>query len=178
MYRDTITLFCYYNGIWKATTLAGVDLNADRAAILAKYGTESADRAKLHIAYQREMDKTVQVCDGLIVVRPKDYTGADGTITFASGDNFSFFVKGKWDGDVLDMDYGAFNPWEAGGAMGDWLFNPWDVGTVLDEEGILNDDSLYPQGFYNYINEEYGECYAISSVAMYSVIPHFEIMGK
>ena len=178
MYRDTVTLFCFHDGIWRATTLKGVDLNADRAAILAKYGTESADRARLHIAYKNETDNGIQVCDGVLAVNPKDYDGSEGTITFASGDNFTFFVRGKWNGGTLEYDYGVFDPWEVADVADGGSFDPWDEGIILDAEGILTDDNMFPQGFYNYMNETYGEAYAVSSVAIYSVIPHFEIMGK
>lgn len=41
------------------------------------------------------------------------------------------------------------------------------------------DDSEYKDGFYNYINKEYDNVFAISSASNpYKVIKHFEIMGK
>ena len=141
MYRDTITLFNYYNGNWYSTVLNNVDLNADRAAILARYGAESSDRAQLHVAYQLTADGTVKIGSNKYV-KPESYTGAAGTITFASGNLFSFFSSFAWDG-----------------------------------EAVISDDD-YEAGFYNYLNSLSGEVYAVSSVAMYSVIPHFEVMGK
>ena len=42
-------------------------------------------------------------------------------------------------------------------------------------EPIADDD--YLDGFYNQVNSEYDYVFAITSVAKYSVIPHFEIMG-
>lgn len=50
--------------------------------------------------------------------------------------------------------------------LGDW-------GSV---EPIADND--YLDGFYDHVNKNYDYVFAISSVAMYSVIPHFEIMGK
>lgn len=50
--------------------------------------------------------------------------------------------------------------------LGDW-------GSV---EPIADND--YLDGFYDHMNKNYDYVFAISSVAMYSVIPHFEIMGK
>ena len=49
MYQDTITLFNRTGEKWKAIVLPHVDLNADQAAIIAKYGAESKDKASLHV---------------------------------------------------------------------------------------------------------------------------------
>ena len=40
---------------------------------------------------------------------------------------------------------------------------------------IADDD--YIDGFYNHVNDEYDYVFAITSVAKYTAIPHFEIMG-
>lgn len=51
---------------------------------------------------------------------------------------------------------------------------------MLDEyesEQPINDDA-YIDGFYNYINSNYDNVFAITSVGLYSLIPHFEITGK
>ena len=141
MYRDTITLFNYYNGFWSATVLHNVDLNTDRAAILARLGVNSGDRANLHVAYRLSGDGTIKVGD-YTYVNPENYTAETGTITFAEGLEFSFFSSFAWDGETVISD---------------------------------ND---YEAGFYNYLNSTRGDVFAVSSVAMYSVIPHFEVMGK
>lgn len=41
----------------------------------------------------------------------------------------------------------------------------------------INDDDYGRTGFYNYMNDRYDYVFSITSVAVYSVIPHFEIMG-
>ena len=51
MYQDTITLFNRTGEKWKAIVLPHVDLNADQAAIIAKYGAESKDKASLHVRF-------------------------------------------------------------------------------------------------------------------------------
>ena len=56
------------------------------------------------------------------------------------------------DGDLFDFF------WE-----GEW------TETVNDED--------YTDGFFNYMKKNYDMVFAITSVARYSVIPHFEIMG-
>ena len=43
--------------------------------------------------------------------------------------------------------------------------------------GIVRDDD-YREGFYNYANANYDNCYAITSVSMFNLIPHFEIGAK
>ena len=44
--------------------------------------------------------------------------------------------------------------------------------------GIVTDEEYLDEGFYNYMNRTKDYVFAITSVARYSVIPHFEIMGK
>ena len=44
--------------------------------------------------------------------------------------------------------------------------------------GIVSDSEYGDEGFYNYMNRTRDYVFAINSVAQYSMIPHFEIMGK
>lgn len=55
-------------------------------------------------------------------------------------------------------------------------FDFFVVGDVAPQTDVSDDD--YTDGFYNYCNRVYDGCYAITSVAKYSVIPHFEIMAR
>lgn len=152
MYKDTITLFNRKEGeegdTWFPSVLKNVHVNMDRAAILAKYGAESADKAVLHIRHRN--------VGGKIIVGekpwepPKEWEKREyhsGAITFTPGDRFDFFMLGDWGSEtpVHDSDY---------------------AGTATP-------------GFYAYMNKNYDYVFAISSVGgPYSVIPHFEIMGK
>jgi len=97
IYQHTVTIFCQHNGAWTGHVLHGVDLITDRAAIIARYGADCQDRAKLHIKYAPG-DKI----NGLTYVRPEDYTGAEQTLTFATGNEFSFFFDGE--ADILSAD--------------------------------------------------------------------------
>ena len=97
IYQHTVTLFCQHNGTWTGHVLTGVDLITDRAAIIARYGADCQDQAKLHIKYAQG-DKI----NGLTYVRPEDYTGAEQTLTFATGNEFSFFYDGE--ADILSAD--------------------------------------------------------------------------
>lgn len=54
-------------------------------------------------------------------------------------------------------------------------FDFFMLGEYESTEPIADDD--YIDGFYNYINDEYDFVFAVTSVAKYTAIPHFEIMG-
>lgn len=46
------------------------------------------------------------------------------------------------------------------------------------EDGLINEDD-YPDGFYNFVNNQYDFVYKVSSIGgPYTLIPHFEILGK
>ena len=146
MYQDTITLFNRKPGergqgdTWYPTVIKNVNLNIDRAAILAKYGAESQDNAVLHIQYHRDGENIL--VSEKPWMPPKSWDKTEDSITFASGNNFDFFWLGEWDG------------------------------------GIVTDSEYMDEGFYNFMNRTHDYVFAVTSVAMYSVIPHFEIMGK
>lgn len=152
MYNDTVTLFNRKEGdegdTWFPSVLRNVHLNTDRAAILAKYGAESADSAALHIRYTR-VDGKIMVGDKHWVP-PKEWDkllDKTGAVTFTAGERFDFFMPGDWGSGepVYDADY---------------------VGTATS-------------GFYAWMNKNCDFVYAVSAVGgPYSVIPHFEIMGK
>lgn len=152
MYKDTITLFCRKPGergqgdIWYPTVIHNVNLIIDRAAILAKYGTESQDNAALNVRYIRRDGEVIIPCGDDAEkpwMPPKEWDQTEDSLTFTSGNNFDFFWMGEWIGGIaLDSDYSI--------------------------DG----------GFYNYMNRVHDYVFAITSVGMYSVIPHFEIMGK
>ena len=62
--------------------------------------------------------------------------------------------------------YITFNP----GADFDFYYEGSWTTTVNDND--------YLDGFYNYMNKRYDHVFAITAVAKYSVIPHFEILGR
>lgn len=146
MYNDTITVFNRKENMWYPTVLHNVNLNMDRAAILAKYGESAKDTAALNVRFRTENGE--RLIGNKTWLPPKEWEKlADpaGHITFRGGDTFDFFVLGKWAGD----------------------------------KPIDNDEYFDRDGFYNYMNKEYDYVFAVSSVGgPYSVIPHFEIMGR
>lgn len=110
MYQDTITLFNRHGSMWYATVIGNVDLNVDKASIIAKYGESNKDNAKLHIKYF--CDGENMIVGGKHYLTPKVYASqdteqAENTITFRSGNDFDFFIMGAWDGDsvIFDNDF-------------------------------------------------------------------------
>lgn len=148
MYQDTITLFNRVPGgssgdSFYPTVIKNVNLNIDRAAILAKYGPDSKDNAVLHIRYKNKNGKIAIVCDpetDKLWMPPKAWDKTVETVTFSTDGDF--FIQGEWNG------------------------------------GIVSDAEYGPDGFYAKMNREHDYVFAVSSIARYSVIPHFEIMGK
>ena len=145
LYNDTITLFNRYSNregdTWYPTVIRGVNVNVDRAAIIAKYGAQSADSVVLNIRYS--FDGENKTIAGKAWKPPKEWGEQTNdelanALTFASGTAFDFFYIGEWS----------------------------------DSSPVTDDD------FYNYMNDKYDDVYAITSVGLYTVIPHFEILGK
>lgn len=150
MYQDTVTLFNRKPGergqpdIWYPTVIKNVNLNIDRAAILAKYGPEAKDNAVLNVRFGRENGEIRIVCDAETEKQwmpPKEWDKTEDSVTFSTDGDF--FWWGEW------------------------------------TEGIVSDADYGPDGFYAKMNREHDYVFAVSSVGgPYSVIPHFEIMGK
>lgn len=147
MYQDTITLFNRTGDFWRATVLHNVDLNVDQAALLAKYGADSKDKASLHIRYVPGDDgPLVQHSQtSYLVKEPKAYTGEGDTIAFRPASR----------GEVVDF----------------FLVGVWGEGPVIN-------DGDYASGFFDYLSSTRDGVYTITSVGRYSVIPHFEILGR
>ena len=144
MFTDAITLFNRIPGdrgepdTWLPTVIKGVNINIDRAAILAKYGAQCQDKAVVNIRYEVQGGQIIVA--GKRFQPSKEWSQAADTLTFTPAKDF--FWAGEWDGGVVsDADYGT-------------------------------------EGFYGYTNRTTDNVFLISSVARYSAIPHFEVMGK
>ena len=151
MYKDTVTLFNRYTTkdrkiVWYPTILHGVNLNVDKASIVAKYGSNSQDNAVLNVKYHSG-DDAVMVGEKRYLL-PKEWSRQTEDIlaeslTFASDkEEFDFFYEGEW----------------------------------KSNEPIS--DGNYTSGFYSHMNKNYDNVFAITSVSKFSVIPHFEVVGK
>lgn len=152
MYSEKITLFNHYKSrlgdMWYPTVIDGVNLLIDKAAIVAKYGAESKDNAILNIHYQ--------IVNGQIMIDGKPY-----------------LPPKEWERQTNDKlaDSITF----ASGTDFDFFM----LGEYPTQEPIHDEDKIYGNnGFFEYIKKEYDFVFAITSVGMYSVVPHFEITGK
>lgn len=93
MYQDTITLFNYHasDDKYYPTVLHNVDLNIDRAAIVAKYDINSKDNARLHIKHNLGRIGSKRY------ILPKEYEASQNpseTLTF--GTERDFFIEGEY----------------------------------------------------------------------------------
>ena len=153
MYNKTVTIFNYYESssaaVWYPHVLSGVDLITDKGAILKKYGPDSTDNAELHIPYTADKEKKIIIDN--------------------SGKNLFWIPPKEWQRQVnddlpLSITFGSDDFFIEG---------IWTKGMVNE------DDYLRQNGFYNYINNQFDFVFKISSVGgPYTVIPHFEILGK
>ncbi len=150
MHNDTITLFNRLptrdNDTWYATVIHGVNLNIDKASIMAKYGSNTSDSAVLNVPY--ELSSGERKVAGKLWKPPKEWQKLPDHskyVTFTDDSNlFDFFMVGEWDGDPV----------------------------------VHDQDCTTGGGFYQHMNQTQDYVFAISAVGLYSVIPHFEIMGK
>lgn len=150
MYSDVITLFnrvtAREGDTWYPIVIHNVDLNMDKAAVIAKYGADAADSAILHIRYTLKNGKVY--IGEREYLPPKAWESAESpgtTITFTAGTDFDFFWAGDWG----------------------------------NEDPIKLVDYLANEDFYTFLNRTKDNVFAISAVGgPYSVIPHFEILGR
>lgn len=148
MYNDTITLFNRYAAVdgdtWYPTVIRNVNLNIDRAEIIAKYGAQSSDNVILNIRYSFDGENKV--------IAEKQWKPSKA-----------------W-GKLPDNELGAYLTFKGGTLFDFFYVGEWDETPIPDSD--------YKNGFYNYMNEAFDNVFAINSVGLYSVIPHFEILGK
>jgi len=151
MYIDTITLFNRdaANGLWYPTVMQNVDLNADRGAIMATFGANATDTAQLHVRYHQE--------NGCLKVGRKTYLEPNRFAAIVDKSKYFTFAFGQENGDL------AFDFFIKG---------------KYDEAVIDDDDYDEYDGFYNYMNATRDNVFAVTSCAIYSVIPHFEVLGR
>ncbi len=120
----------------------------DKAALIAKYGAETQDSAALNVRYTVE--------DGNIMIEGKRW-----------------LPPKEWDRQPND-DYAKTVTFTDGNDFDFFMVGEWNGDAVISDS-----DYALDSGFYNYLNKREDYVFAISSVGgPYSVIPHFEIMGK
>lgn len=153
LHEDTITVFNRYESklgdMWYATVIPGCHVRMDKAAIQAKYGAESAD--------------------SVVVMVPCTIT--DDVRTVAGK---TWLPPKEWDGQTNDLltDTVTFT---AGNDFDFFLVGEWDGDAVIDDEGYV---TAKDSGFYSYLSRTRDNVFAITSVGVYRLIPHFELTGK
>lgn len=152
MYKDTITLFNRYSGnmgdIWYQTVIRGVDINMDRANIISKYGVDTTANAILHVKYS--------VLDNEKLIAGKRY-----------------LPPKAWENQVNDL-LSETVTFTSGNS-----FDFFYVGELDEKDTPISDSAYAPTGFYDYMRKRFDGVFAIESVGgPYTVIPHFEIIGR
>jgi hypothetical protein len=115
---------------------------------MARYGAEAADSAELHIRYKED--------NGQLLVGEKPWMPQKAWEKLLDNSKAITFTPG----DRFDFFW-----------VGDWG----------SEDPVYDSDYMgtASPGFYTHMNKNYDFVFAISSVGgPYSVIPHFEILGK
>lgn len=145
MFDKTITLFNRFHSasgdFFYPHVIRNVNLNTDKASIIAKYGAQSKDSAILNMHMksgcigQREYVKPKEWMKLPDEIRKTKITINDDATYF------DFFVEGEYPEEI-----------------------------VTDED--------YLDGFFAYMKNEYDDIFAVTSVAIYDLIPHAEVLGK
>ena len=112
LYKQTVTLFQRVTVIensgdshagktvtthWVPILLENVHLIVDRAIIVATYGEQATDNARLHVRYNRS--GTDAIVAGRVYYTPKDFArlgDSSGAISFKFGELFDFFIEGDY----------------------------------------------------------------------------------
>lgn len=152
MFTDTITVFNYYKDSLKNVTWYPTVIHGVNLLI---------DKAAIVAKYGAESKDNAllnihyQTVDGQIMVDGKPY-----------------LPPKEWERQTNDKLPETIT--FASGTGFDFFM----LGEYPTTEPILDDYDNYKHGFFEEMKEEYDFVFAITSVGMYSVIPHFEITGK
>lgn len=157
MYNDHVTVFNFYESpttgeiTWYPHSLQMCDLITDRGAIVKKYGADSTDTAQLHIRLYDEVD------------------AGDICVLTSGGSYLPYLPPKEWKNQTNDKLAESIT------------FSDKDFfikGIWIGRDSPVSDDD-YRGGFYQHVNNINDNVFKISSVGgPYTVIPHFEILGK
>lgn len=157
MYNDHVTVFNFYESqttgeiTWYPHSLQMCDLITDRGAIAKKYGPDSTDTAQLHIRLYDEVD------------------AGDICVLTSGGSYLPYLSPKEWKNQTNDKLAESIT------------FSDKDFfikGIWIGRDSPISDDD-YRGGFYQHVNNLNDNVFKISSVGgPYTVIPHFEILGK
>ena len=157
MYNDHVTVFNFYESpttgeiTWYPHSLQMCDLITDRGAITKKYGQDSTDTAQLHIRLYDEVD------------------AGDICVLTSGGSYLPYLSPKEWKKQTNDKLAESIT------------FSDKDFfikGIWIGRDSPVSDDD-YRGGFYQHVNNLNDNVFKVSSVGgPYTVIPHFEILGK
>lgn len=174
MYRNTITLFNYHaeTDSWYTTVFIGADLIENAGTNATRQGQTNSDAVDLIIHVRR--DKKADT----VIYKPKRIADAEGNIIVSGED--SFIVYGDPD---LHLDKQYVGP-KAYAAIENprnyFTFTPesdfFIVGNYYSQEPVA--DAEFEDGLYSAMNAAHDGVYMVSSMAFYSLLPHFEIGGR
>lgn len=181
IYKQTITLFNRVkiqdsdDSMWIPTVIEGVHLITTSASAWNTRGERETDDVRLHIRYSSTGNDVLISCkgaDGGIVQKkwyePKAWRKLAKLIdsTAVAG------VEVAGETDVVHGNLITF-------AFGDTeAFDFFMEGAYENVGEPILDSDYERRGFYNYMNANYDNVFAITSVAKYNLIPHFEIMAR
>lgn len=162
IYKQTITLFNRVkipdsdDSVWLPTVIDGVHLVTTSSSAWNTRGERETDDVRLHVRYAQTGNDVLISCRGQggEVIRKKWYEPKAWRKLEEKDGSLTF----------------AFGDTEA--------FDFFMEGVYEDGEGEIYDSSYPRKGFYNYMNTNYDNVFAITSVAKYNLIPHFEIMAR
>lgn len=150
MYKDAVTLFCRHKDQGK---------NIKWYPSVLHNVNLSMDKAAIIAKYGAESKDNAML--------NVQYHLLDGKKMIGSK---IWFPPKEWDRQTNDLLSSSIT--FTGGQEFDFFY----AGEWKDEEPV-EDGEYGIDGFYNYMNRYYDYVFAVTSVAQYSVIPHFEIMG-
>lgn len=168
MFGDTVTIFNRYESrlgdTWYPTIIRGCHLNMDKSAIIAKYGADSKDNAVLNIRYSIEdLQAGEPQCKQIPWLNGKKLVIADKI----------WLPSNQWDAQVNE-ELPKTITFEDGNNFDFFWFGEWTGDSVISDDDYASDE-----GFYGYMNRTWDYVFSISAIGgPYSVIPHFEIMGR
>ena len=170
MYNDTVTLFNRYRkedgDLWYPAILRNVNFNMERAALVAKYGADTQDNAILNISYVLE-----EFGEGEPQCRLVPWL--KGRKLVAAGE--IWLPPHEWDALAGTLEDGRppAVTFRAGNNFDFIWFGEWDG------EDAIPDSEYQTGGFYEHMRCTQDYVFAVTSVGgPYTVIPHFEIMGR
>ena len=174
MYRKTITLFNYHaeTDSWYTTVFIGADLIENAGTNATRQGQTNSDTVDLLIHVRR--DKKADT----VIYKPKRIADAEGNIIMSGEESITKYSDPNFH---LDKQYVGPKAYAAIKKPRNYFtFTPesdfFIVGNYYSQEPVA--DAEFEDGLYSAMNAAHDGVYMVSSVAFYSLIPHFEIGGR